>query len=1357
MLNRRAFCFNLLSLPATLSVASGQPLWASALSPTPSVWNRFHQIRFVVHDPLEHPFYWWPRTLLSYPIEFQTSVDLDLLKLTRVDTGEQVPIQFSAVVRDHTSVQSATLHFFSDLPSGGHREFVLSEARTRTAHPPQVSERREGNTIVLDSGSIRVRIPATQEVHGDAPGPILQVSRGGAWVGSSSLTFFKDRVQQIHAVRVEQGPLFIAYEITYTTQGGSRYIAIIQCNGGLDFVRFQENMEGVQPGAHGTFTSNWDGFGVTHRQAPNHPYPSSGQIRSYDDYAWERIDEPWPLYPVPLPDGELPFTLGIYQTWTALHTGTFANFWDDHSSDALGIFIDKVDEWRDHEYTSHIESPKLQVRYYYQDNKFCWKWPIARGSRSTCVTYYDHAKDKEAMREIECDAQGVHQDGEFYQVGLILVSYVQRLQTRYCTLDLNCVKDWVLEYSDKARHPLVIFSVGMIKDADELERHVMTSPYVCTLPVNGTREDGGHIPGSGKGMVNFSPVPARQVQGWWVDGFNRCLAGMSERQRRRLTGMYLLIAYVCAGDDFMPLVPMLSGHPNFLADVKGVPAAMSFLFPDHPMASTWASLWRKCVEINTRYNTRPDVKLWDAHGGRWTENLGTYVWAYLRPSLRSEFLLQQYDGTQRFVTPQLSEMTDWLVNSLSAPFDGETEAAYQALQTLDSGHEWGAAAPGHGPRRVHPPQGAHSEERIPPRSLWYLGVCLRHYAPLQAEYAMWAARPANQDMETALGSADAWDVMYRVQDNLGTNPHLTSRKYTGYGITLRSAVDTPKETSIHLQQIDRGPNYRWGVAAEGGCGVIYYFAGGKSYSYNGSEDIGDRDTQDTDFCTNFGVFKEGEFRSIGENVLSRPFYNLSAGQFAEVIPRPNPGAYSAPEYVSRSILLAGSDYFILCDQVLNESIHQRFSWFVRRGSELPTIKFLDGQRRTKEFQRTDIQTAASTGVWFDGVGNSIALISHRVDIEVEATGFGGRVHAADIEDLVFRRHEPVEFAAGSTLFSGTSGLIRMRKDGCEFALFHGTRIGVLGVVFHTSDTDLGIGGSILSGHAPGGEFYAPEPSSLTITVPSLSQKTFFYIDGELRPGHRNSNSLVVQLEQGHHHWELTDTLPVPIAPRVLRTENHAGGARVFIASVASATQYRVEISKDNGATWTSAGLHNEPTLLISGLPDRQKIHLRAVALNSIHESVPGNEYPLYVTKDPPPPPDGLLVVLADGAATLSWGEVLGVMEYRLYARAAGESQFRPLYRGLERVYQDKRPGIRASDLIPREVGPAPHPPLVEYCVTAVNGNGEGPRTPTADTDPTSWSNWDPRPNEPFRRDFDDQAASASIRMRTQWPHYYPGS
>ena len=483
----------------------------------------------------------------------------------------------------------------------------------------------------------------------------------------------------------------------------------------------------MHPDTRGEITANWAGFAATHRQAPNHPYPTSGKIHKYVDYPWERVGEPWPEYPLPLVNGELPFDLGIYETWTAFRTGTFGNFWDERSGDALGVFIDKAEDWQDHEYTDHVESEKLRVKYFYRENQLSWVWPIAQGSRSTCVAFYDHAKDEQAMHEIEKAALGVTKDGVTYSVGLIYGSYAHFLQNRYGTLDLNCVKDWQLSYPETERQPPVIFTQGQVKTADELEQRVMAGPFAGTLPVNGTRQNGGASPLPGKGIVNFSPVPSRQVQARWVDAFNRLAASMTERQRRRLTAMYLFMAYIHAGEEFMPLVPMLSGHPNFLADVKAVPAAMSFLFPDHSMAGWWADLWQKCVEINTRYNTRPDVEQWDAHGGRWTENLGTYVCGRICVHLSALiFCYANSMGSSGFASPQLAEMADWLVNAHSRR---RTTVNLQKLtkncEATDRGHEWGVLAPGRGPRRVHPPQGASTPtDASPPRAMWYLGTCL---------------------------------------------------------------------------------------------------------------------------------------------------------------------------------------------------------------------------------------------------------------------------------------------------------------------------------------------------------------------------------------------------------------------------------------------------------------------------------------------------------------------------------------------------------------------------------------------------------------------------------------------------------
>jgi hypothetical protein len=1366
-IGRRAFCFGMLAVPTTAAAAllRNHQEVVQALSRA-AVWDRSEELRFVLEDSLEHPFYWWPRTLLSYPIQFQSPANLQHLCLTCAGTGKSNPIQFTEVERDSTGVRSATLHFFCDLPSGARREFILKSSASAVQTPMQVREIREENTIVLDAGPVKVRIPASQDIHGDAPGPITQISRGEKWIGSSILRIAGERITRITSSRTANGPLFISYELDFETEKGSHYVATVQCTGGMEFVRLRENMDGMQPGAHGEVVTSWTGFDPTHRQAPNHPFPLPDQVQSYDSYAWERIDQSGfdydvrfgssrPIYPTVLPKGELPFRLGIYQPAPGNSLiGTWANFWNQKCDDALGIFIDDIAGWQDHEYAYEVEAPTLEVRYFYEDNRFFWRWPLARGRRSTCISFYDHQSDKDAMHRLERDALGVVQDGLKYQVPYSFTSHALFLQNRYGTLDLNRVKDWVLEYPEGARQPPVIFEGGMIKDAAELERRVLTSPFTCTLSVTGTRQMDGHGPIPGRDIVNFSPVPTRRIQGWWVDGFNRLNASMSGRQRARLTATFLLMAYVQGSDDLIPLIPMLGGHPNFLADVKAAPPAMSFLFPEHPMASTWADMWQKCVELNTRYNTRPSVKAWDAHGGRWTEDLGTYIWAFLRPSMRSEFLLRMYDGVERFVTPQLAKIADWLVNALSAPFNGESEAGYKTLLEVDHGREWGVVGPGEGPVRVYPPIGAHSERRTPPRSLWYLGARLQRYAPLVAEHAMWAARRSSQDTETEPGDPPPWeDIMYRVPDNRGTNPHLQSRKYTGYGIVLRAAVGTSDEVSVQLQQIDEGPNYRWGWAAEGGCGVIYYFAAGKAYGFNGSEDVGDRRDQDTDFCTNFGVFKDGEFRAIGQNVLSRPMYDLEAGQFAEIVPRQSPTPYSTPEYVSRSILLAGKDYFVLYDEVLNESIVHRLSWFVRRGNELPAIHLVRGASPgNRETQRTDLETASSTGVWFDGVGDSMAVVSHRKDLTVTTSSYGCHVHAENFDDLVFRNSEAIHYSDARMLFDGTAGLIRQGAGGYEFAMFHGARIGVSGLIFSTDDSDLGIGGAILSDGTLRGEYYAPAPSAVTVSLPPKLSHARFFVDGNAIAGHLGLSGFEFKLNAGRHHWEVTDSLPVPISPHIERTENRAGGARIFIVPVASADHYRLEISRNNGTTWSSITMQNEPEVELSGLTNGEKVHVRAIALNAEHESLPGPEYPLYVSADPPPPPDGLHVELFDGSATMTWGEVLGVKEYRLYIRTKHDGEFQLLYHGRDRTYKDIRPGIRASVDIPGKKHDHTAV-LVEYCVTSANANGEGAKSRIADTNPTSWRNWDPRPGESFRRVYSFEADSPP--SPNLWPKYYP--
>jgi len=189
--------------------------------------------------------------------------------------------------------------------------------------------------------------------------------------------------------------------------------------------------------------------------------------------------------------------------------------------------------------------------------------------------------------------------------------------------------------------------------------------------------------------------------------------------------------------------------------------------------------------------------------------------------------------------------------------------------------------------------------------------------------------------------------------------------------------------------------------------------------------------------------------------------------------------------------------------------------------------------------------------------------------------------------------------------------------------------------------------------------------------------------------------------------------------------------------VAGARKYRVETSRDSGATWQIAGETSVGEFALTGLANGTKVHVRAVAMNSDQTSRPANEYPIYITDKPPLPPDGLKTDISAKMPKLTWGEVLGVTEYRVYRRERGQPAFTEVFRGLAHEYVDKgvsvpaalpEPGARANIFLGMSTCK-----VYEYAVTAVNGNGESAKCVSVDTDPQSWRNWNPATDLRFKR------------------------
>ena len=1250
-------------------------------------------LEFKLEDRLHLPAFAWPRTLLNYAVRFPTRPDARILRLRDLTDGSDVPFQLSQV-RDDFAIVS----FFSDLPSGGVRRFELSRGIPAAA-PAGVTMALEGDTILLDAGKLKVRIPASQTPAEKTPGPVLQLNG----FGDSTLVSPRRAVKSITTETIGSGPLFIACRVTYQFDGGGSYAATVKAIAGCDYVELSEEMTGLDK-SDGIYVENaWTGFQPTHRMVVGSPF---GGTRRIDDPMIQpfRGEDPHFTGPTRIENPAAEMLPSLTPYWPNGSGGNrTASFWDERSGNALGLFIADASKWQDHEYAIWTSADTLRVKYRCDQGVLHWKWPLATGTRITGLTAYRHGETVVLPPPADRKAGSSWKD-DFAAAGKSQELPV-RLQIQHGDISLDRVKDWVLEYSESAALPPA--------DAMEPGRQKSVESYMNALPASA-------FASVANGM--FHPVGLRDMGYWMVPDFLRYRESMTPAQRSQATAALLFAAYVAAEDEYCPMRTSLGGHPNFMADLKYPIAAAAFLFPEHPMAAEWRDQYRKFMELCGRFYVRPAVPAWDALGGRFTESIATYQWAFLGPTTEANRLGMLTSGRNAFATPQFADMGDYLVGILTSPQSKDNHAPpTDTPQTWENGF-----------RRLHPPQGAHSSKRGAPGSMYELGNQLMRYRPLTAEHLMWGSFPAaGKGFEERSGNAVT-------APNRGTNPHLTSRKYTGYGFVLRAAVDTPDEIAVFLQQIDKGPNYRWGYANQNGSGDLYYYAGGRSFSGHEREEAGDGHVDDAWLSSNTGVYKEFGFRCIGMNELTEPLYDLGNAQFAELLPETGPGAYSWPEYRSRSVTLAGADYIIVHDRI-REPCGTRFAWNICRDDEMPVIRHLRGAEGSVNLSDPkDGFVRGSLSTMIKGGGSHLALVTHRPDVQVvnERRPRGEprppyvRLKTAASDDHVFTTDDSVVYQNKDLSFSGRAGLVRRRNDGTtELALFLGTRIGTDKLALDVDNPQLGVSATFRDPAEVGGRCFSRNGGNLKLIA---SPGGRFFLNAVEIP----SSGGVYRIPPGNHRWDYTRRLPEPMPPSILRTENRAGGATVFFTKVAGAENFRIDLSQNNGVTWASAGETAGDRFELTGLTDDTKVHVRIVALNRERESRPGNEYPLYVTSAPPPPPDGLNAEPGSGKVRLTWGEILGATEYRLYRRTAGEKEFQEIFRGLAHGFTDTidcrsafaEPGLKAAAL--RDgVAPVFH----EYAIAAVNGNGEGARSPPVDTDPRAWSNWKPAADLRFKR------------------------
>ncbi len=1212
--------------------------------------------------------YSFPRTMLSYPVKFPTGLVTDPTMMQLVnENGTGLPYQLTDISRKDAFIATATLNFVTDLPSGVAHSYTLK---------------------TLPAGEdIDMRFPVTAA-------PVKSTLNEKTMTLTNGSLGIEFPAPGDYVANNVPGPLMKIYQ-----NGTLCSTSSLQLPGWVTTLKVANVENGDMVQTYSLTYSLTDNAGiaaqykVTLRAQAEMPFidviEEGTDVGDKDGQYWEmdfgamnptqRFNQfagdianstRWE----PVADGLRPGTgewpIRVAPFYPKDNRFRHQMIGVKNAADVFGISIRATEKWTTDRYPIWSSDRYSGAFFFTVDGKTTARFPVANGTQRFAFTAYPAVQSFAPLVA----------NTVWHEI-----------------LDLGKVKDQVLSWPDDvSKHEQVFEAGGKVSTTGQgLAGSIGGAKNAFFGWLNEGFTMGGGAKNPSQADRDLKPV---------IRGLDTGYTQVKPADLRLLQGNAAITAYIHAGDSYYPDTWMLGGHPNFMGDAKTPPGTFAAVLANSPAANTWRDHSEHALEMLLRYHTRPEVNTWQATGGRWTENPSCYLLHNLT-AWADCFAAMRYHGDHRniFAKPYAPDLGNYMVNLPSAPYNGVR------LLTQQGAHSGDIATPGE-PYKI-------------------LGLALKDYSPLVAENLIWASRigekaPAG-NLAGVLGTKEALAEM-----GDGTEPLLESQKFTGYGLTMRRDVGSPNELFLNMQQIDLGPNYRWGRAGDGGNGCLYFYADGKRYTSHSNEDVGDASKTDTEATTSFGVWRdqssgisrfkqagqrepdrkdrEGMFYSIGLRELTEPFYPFQLAQYGRLLADPG---YAGPDYRARAVLLVGGDYFIVHDEITNPEAEGRFSWSTSIKDSFPEIQQLKpgapAVDKTDNYQRRS----------YTGKGDFLTLVSSKQGYTGVATDFGVEVTYTGGKDLLFTGLGPIKYAQGGVHFSGTTGVVRQRTDAktTSVALYGAGEIGVGNMTLRTTG-DVGVSGEIAQYGISSGELFSQAGGTFTVEHVINNIDTLF-IDGVAIKG------LTATIAPGKHSWQLNSCIPV--RPNILRTANGVGEYTIYWAPVAGATSYRIEAEKDGTWTTLAKDLAGEQTTV--KLADAGKLHLRLIAVSKDGESAPSAQYPLYVGTAASRAPDGLKVDMY--AKKIIWGQVLGAKEYVLERHVKGQKNWVEVYRGSDTSFAD--PILPTMDEYQTKLlrGLA----IYEYRVGAYNGNGGAMNELWRDTDPNSILNIDPMPGERFRR------------------------
>jgi hypothetical protein len=612
------------------------------------------QRTFTIREPFNLA---WGPDRVTYPVEFpQGAVSTNGVALVD-ETGQPVPVQLSeTAIWPDKSLKSANVSFMVTLAPDQLRTWTLTAGRkavklVRTDLRAALDAK--AHVITLENGKTGIRLVGgavtfPHPVGGDAlPAPIQRVKLSdGRWIGNGAWQTDVKCLRYL-AIITDKGPVFTRVTLRYDFEGGKSYTGTVELNAGQELAVVTESfnlsegqrypmsgLPGMQPDTQygyvlPTFTSPdralvWDWWSQTMAKLPT----PNQYVFSFADLRADRVEfagrNSYGNIQVTGSAPEDEIVTGAIRTdreGRFLYINAFPQ-WGDEEATFAGLFTAQApttmlaitglrpSQWLHPDIDPH---PTSTIKQYVQTN---------------CLTFERRADGALFFRAPVCLGKRVYGIGGMARTVAphvvpnrskgpswsepVLGDDLSLLHVRMGRLELNTVKDWILDYPETSKYPRLFVPEG---DRVRYESRKTRKPLDEVQKLLDAKKE---PTAADKKLVADAITRAR----WLVRFFGQAQKGLMDygldegpisemaeaalsnpsctpEQARELRKWLAAIAYYAIDEDFVPSRAggWGWGAANQFAQVQCRTCYIAALLPNHPHGKAWQQRLAKIVTL----------------------------------------------------------------------------------------------------------------------------------------------------------------------------------------------------------------------------------------------------------------------------------------------------------------------------------------------------------------------------------------------------------------------------------------------------------------------------------------------------------------------------------------------------------------------------------------------------------------------------------------------------------------------------------------------------------------------------------------------------------------------------------------